>query len=233
MLTIIELPDTESGIAAVQFEIERIDFAAPEASGRQGGVQAGWPLWRARFELDRVDPVSGDQWRAFFSRLRGRIRRFRAGDPVRPFPLAHAAGFAGMVRAGGGAFDGSATGWSQAIDGSGDARITLSGLPAALMLSQGDYIGFRWDGAGDPPGSLARRTMARAVENAQADGAGVVQVMTEPPLNTAVVPVGAAAHLDRAQCVMQLIPEDSSLGPVSRGRSLGGAAVSAIQDLRA
>lgn len=227
---ILTLPDAP--IARVSFEPQRIDFAAPEASGRQGGVQAGWPLWGARFELDRSDPDSGDLWRAFLARLRGRIRRFYAWDITRPFPLAYRGGFAGLNRAGGGAFDGSATSWSQSIDANGEARITLNGLPAGLQISTGDYVGLRWDAAGAGAGNMMRRTMARAVLPATATGAGQALVTVEPPLDTALVPAGAIAHLDNPRCVMQLVPEDSNLGPISTGRALGGGTIVAIQDLR-
>ena len=230
---ILSQPETPSGIARVQFGIARVDFAAPEASGRQGGVQAGWPLWAAQFEIDRVDPDSGDLWRAFFDRMRGRIRRFYAFDPVRRFPLAHRSGFAGMVRAGTATpFTGSATSWSQAIDADGEARITLNGLPAGLEISTGDYIGLKWDAAGAPAASFERRTMARAVLPTVATGAGQALVLVEPPLNTALVPAGAIAHLDNPACVMQLVTERSELGPIGSGRVLGGGTIAAIQDLR-
>ena len=228
---ILTLPNAP--IARVSFEPQRVDYAAPEASGRQGGVQAGWPVWGARFELDRSDPDSGDLWRAFTARLRGRIRRFYAWDITRPFPLRYRSGFAGLVRAGTAtAFDGSATSWSQAIDSEGDARITLNGLPAGLEISTGDYIGLRWDAAGAGAGNMQRRTMARAVLPATATGAGQALVTAEPPLNTALVPSGAIAHLDNPRCVMQLLPEESDLGPISTGRALAGGTIVAIQDLR-
>lgn len=230
---ILDQPETPSGIARVNFVIERIDYAAPEASGRQGGVQAGWPLWRARFELDRSDPESADQWRAFFDRLRGRIRRFYARDVTRRFPLAYRFGFTGLLRAGGGAFDGSATNWLQAINADGDALITLQGLPDGFAISVGDYIGFKWDAAGAPVGSFERRALVRVVIPALANGAGQALVTVEPPLNTALVPVGALAHFDNPACVMQLVPEDSELGPIGQAGALGGGSVSAIQDLRA
>lgn len=230
---ILDLPETPSGIARVSFEIERVDYAAPEASGRQGGVQAGWPLWSAAFEIERSDPDSADQWRAFFARLRGRIRRFYAGDILRRFPAGFPAGFAGLVRAGGGAFDGSATSWDQAITADGDAQITVTGLPANFPIALGDYIGFKWDAAGAPLNSYERRTMARAVLPAVASGLGTAVVTVEPPVNTLVVPPAAVAHFDNPLCVMQLIPENSSLGPIGHGRALGGGAIAAIQDLRA
>lgn len=230
---ILTQPDTPSGIARVRFDIERVDYGAPEASGRQGGVQAGWPLWAARFELERSDPDSADLWQAFFDRLRGRIRRFYAYDPTRRFPLRYRGGFAGLIRAGGGAFDGSATSWLQAIDASGDARITLNGLPAGLEISTGDYVGFKWNAVGSPGGTFDRRTVARAVLPATATGGGQALVTVEPPVNTALVPAGAIAHLDNPMAVMQLVPENSSLGPIGTGRALGGGTIVAIQDLRA
>lgn len=231
---ILPQPDTLSGIARVRFTIERVDFAAPEASGRQGGVQAGFPLWSARYELDRSDPASADLWQAFFDRMRGRIRRFYAIDPTRRFPKAYRFGFAGLVRAGGStAFDGSATSWSQTITSTGDAQITLNGLPAGLVINVGDYIGLKWDATGAAEDSFERRTIARAVLAATANGSGVAVVTAEPPLNTALVPSGAIAHLDNPACVMQLVPEDSELGPIGAGGILSGGNVTAIQDLRA
>ena len=229
---ILTLPETPSGIARVTFEIERVDFAAPQAGGRQGGVQAGWPLWAARFELDRSDPESADLWRAFFARLRGRIRRFYSWDVTRPFPAKYRGGFAGMTRAPGGAFDGSALGWSQTILAGGDARIALTGLPAGLEIGVGDYIGFKWNAAGAAAGTFERRTVARAVLPSTAGGGGVAQVIVEPPINPLVVPAGAVAHLDNPRCVMQLVPDESELGPIGVGAALGGGAIVAIQDLR-
>lgn len=229
---ILTLPQTPSGIARVNFDIERVDFGAPQAGGRQGGVQAGWPLWQARFELDRVDPESADLWRAFFARLRGRIRRFYSWDVTRPFPLKYRGGFAGLNRAAGGAFDGSALGWSQTIITGGDARLALTGLPVGLEISVGDYIGFKWDAAGAAAGSFERRTMSRAVLATTAGGGGVAQIIVEPPIDPRVVPAGAIAHFDNPRCVMQLIPEESELGPIGTGAALGGGAILAIQDLR-
>ncbi len=230
---ILAQPDTPSGIARVRFDIERVDFGAPEASGRQGGVQAGWPLWSARYEIDRSDPDSGDLWQAFFDRMRGRIRRFYAIDPTRRMPKLYRFGFAGLVRAGTAtAFDGAATSWSQAIDANGNALLTLNGLPAGFQISVGDMIGLRWDAAGMGAGNMMRRTIARAVLPATATGAGQAQINIEPPINTALVPAGAIAHFNDPAAVMQLVPESSELGPIGTGGILAGGSITAIQDLR-
>lgn len=231
---ILTQPVTPSGIARVRFDIQRVDYAAPEASGRQGGVQAGFPLWIARYELDRSDPDSADLWQAFFDRMRGRIRRFYAVDPKRRMPKLYRFGFSGLVRAGTAtAFDGTATSWSQAIDSLGNAALTLNGLPAGFQISVGDMIGLRWDAAGFAAGNMMRRTIARAVLPATATGAGQAQVTVEPPLNTALVPAGAIAHFNDPAAVMQLVPENSELGPIGTGGVLAGGTITAVQDLRA
>jgi hypothetical protein len=228
----LAFPVTESGVSRVRFDIERVDYASPEASGRQGGVQAGWPLWSAMYDIDRCDADSADLWAAFISRLRGRQRLFFAGDPTRGFPKSRPSGFAGLNRAGGGAFPGTALGWSQAIDADGNALIGLTGLPAGLVLSPRDLIGFKWDGAGDPAASYGRRTMARVVVAATASAGGAVTVMCEPPLDPLVVPAGAIAHLDQPCCTMRLVPDKSDLGPIGTGNAGAGGTITAMQDLR-
>ena len=232
MASPLTLPETPAGVARVKLEIERVDFSAPEASGKQGGVQAGWPLWLGTWELDRVDRVSGDLWNAFQDRLRGRQRLFLAGDTSRPYPAAYPNGFAGMNRAGGGAFTGAALSWAQNIDTDGNAEIALTGLPAGLVLAVGDYIGFKWDAAGAAAGTYHRRALVRIVTPGTASAGGAVTVEAEPPINTLVVPAGAVAHLDRPMAAFKQDPEKSSLGPRGGGSSMAGGSFVAIQDLR-
>lgn len=231
-MIILPLPETLSGVARTTFQIERVDFGAPQASGRQGGVQAGFPLWGARIEFDRVDPESGDIWRVFLDRLRGRIRRFYCGDPARPLPIAHRFGMLALTRAGGAAFDGSALTWAQGINADGDATMVFTGLPVAFTLSVGDYIGFKWDAAGAAAGTFERRTMVRVVDLAIANDAGVMGVLIEPPLDTALVPGSAVAHFNDPVCVMQQVPEQTQLGPTGIAGTLGGGTIVGIQDLR-
>lgn len=232
-MTPLAFPETESGVGRVAFDIERVDLVSPELSGRQGGVQAGWPLWMARYEIERSDPVSGELWRAFMDRLRGRQRSFFAIDPTRLFPRNYPGGFAALNRAGGGAFNGNALAWSQNIDVDGNATLGLTGLPAGFVMNVGDLVGFKWDAAGAPAASYGRRTMARVVTAANASGAGGASIMVEPPVDTSVVPAGALAHLDRACCVMRQISDKSELGAIGTGGSMAGGTITAVQDMRA
>lgn len=228
------LTPPSSGASLQEFEIQRIDYAAAEAGGRVGGVQAGFPLWQATWTIGKLGEDKSDEWRSFDAELRGATRRFYACDKRRPYPKAHLGGFARMTRVGGTPFDGSATSWSQAIDSDGDCIVTLHGLPAGLVMSTGDYVGFKWSATDDPVAGLPWCTVARVVRGGggMADATGTLTLMIEPPIPPAV-PGTATAHLDNPQCVMTKITDQSKLNPIDRRGAITGGTVVAIQDLRA
>lgn len=219
----IELP---RNIAAQQaFELQRVDYLSPEAGGRLGAIAAGNPLWTATWNIGKIGTAKSDEIRAWVARMRGPMRTFFGYDVARIYPKLYPKGFGGMSRAGGGAFTGPALTWSQTIDAEGDAILELSGLPAGFSIEVGDYVGFRW-------GSALRRTLARAIERTDADGAGVASLRVEPPVPTLVVPPDAVAHLDNPFCVMRLVPDQYELGPIDRRLSITGGRITAVQDLR-
>lgn len=220
-----------SGMSGQQFEIERNDFNAPEASGRVGGVQSGFPLWLAVYQIGTIGAAKSDELRAFFTRLRGQQRRFLGHDLARPYPKAHITGFAGMTRAGGGSFDGSATSWSETITADGDSEVTLHGMPAGLELTFGDYVGFKYDATEESVAGLPWRALVRVVEGGVADGSGNITVTSEPPVPLCVPP-GAVAHLDQPACIMAMIKDKSSLEGIDRRLAVRGGTITALQDLR-
>lgn len=231
-MTLLVPRDLPDAIAALQeFEIQRIDYTAPEAGGAIGGVQAGFPLWLASWSIGKIGAAKSDEVRAWFARRRGGARPFFGRDLTRPFPKAHIAGFAGMTRAGGGAFDGSATSWSETIDGEDDCRLTLTGLPAGLALGFTDYVGFKWDDPAGADGNNYRRALVRVVVGGTASGGGSVTVTVEPPV-PALVPAGAVAHLDNPKCVMKLVTEQSKLDAIDRRLAVRGGTIAGLQDLR-
>ena len=217
--------------AAVEFELRRVDYAAPEAGGRLSGVQAGFPLWEGTWTLDINGPDEADAARAFMASIRGSTRRFLGRDVLRSYPRAHKYGFAGMIRAGGGAFDGSATSWSEAIDGNGDSAVTLNGLPVGLTLAAGDYIGLRWAATEAAVAGLTWHAPVRVVTGGVANGAGVVTVTSEPPIPSAV-PAGATVYLNEPKCTMVLDTSKSSLQAVGRAGLMRGGQLTGIQDIR-
>jgi hypothetical protein len=217
--------------AQVEFDIQRVDFAAPEASGRMGGVQSGFPLFYGIYTIDTVGQAESDEIRAFKDRMRGSGRLFLGRDLLRPYPKAHSGGFAGMTRAGGGAFDGSATDWSQVITADGDNQVTLEGLPAGLDLGLCDYVGFRWVATDPEVAGLTWHACVRVNVRGVADVDGTVTVTCEPSVPLAV-PAGATAYLNRPACVMRLIPDQTKLQAVGKRLAIGGGQIAGIQDIR-
>jgi hypothetical protein len=216
-----------------EFELQRVDYSAPEASGRMGGVQAGFPLWLAVYTLDGgLDVDESDQARAFMAQIRGATRRFVGRDIGRPYPKAHKSGFAGMTRPDASLFDGSATAWSEAITADNDSQVTLQGIPAGLELGLGDYIGFRWVATESSVAGLTWHACVRVVEGGTAAGTGELTVTSEPPI-PAAVPAGAVAYLNEPACIMTLVTDQSKLQPINFRLAIGGGQFVGAQDIRA
>lgn len=226
------------GGAQQYFEPVAVSYQSPEQGGRIGSVQAGPAKWEAEWSIGRIGARASDEWRAWVARIRLTSRPFMARDRARPFPLRYPQGFVRMTLADeGGPFLGAASGWSQEIDAQGDALLTLEGLPSGLILSVGDYVGFRWDAAEGETGNMARRALVRCETGSMADASGDVTVRVVPPVPVAgeglmgVVPSDAIAHLDRPACVMKMPNGDRPLGPIDRRLAITGGTIKAMQEL--
>lgn len=222
----IEMPDMY--VALQQFELQRIDYMAPEASGRVNSVQAGFPLWSGVWTLGRMPDDNSDEWRAFLSGMRGATRRFIGRDLTRQLPKLYPDGFGDF-----GTFTGAASDWSETINTDGDSELTLNlGSDAAgLVLSAGDYVDFRYDATETAISGLPWRAIVRVVQGATADVSGDVTVIVEPPVPSAV-PDTAVAHIDAPGCIMALISDQTNLGAVDRLYSISGGQIAAVQDIR-
>jgi hypothetical protein len=221
-----------SGAAQQEFEPQRIDYSAAEAGGRVGGVQAGFPLWLATWTIGRIGADKSDEWRAFLAKCRGATRRFLGRDLSRPFPKLHRGGFARMTIVGGGPFTGDASDWSEVITADGDSQLTLQGVPPGLMLSVGDYVGFKWTATEDSVVGLPWQAVVRVITGGMADDSGEITVTSEPPVPSCIPPE-AIAHLDNPACVMALITEKTNLDAIDRRLAIKGGTVVGVQDLRA
>lgn len=222
-----------SGMSQQSFEPQRIDYSAPEAGGRIGGVQAGFPLWFATWTVGTIGAAKSDEIRSFLAELRGAIRWFYGGDLARPYPKQYRDGFSGMTRFNGSAFDGSATSWSQSVDSNADQLLTLHGLPSGFVMGTLDYVGFKWTATDDEVAGLEWRALVRVVRGGggTADSGGSLTVKVEPAIPSCV-PVYAVAHLDNPSCVMKQVVAQTSLDPVDRRLAVRGGTIVAVQDLR-
>lgn len=196
------------------FELERVDSMAPEARGRIGGVSVGFPLWKTTMSIGTLNRDQSDEWRGFILSQRGAQRLFVGFEIARQMPRNYQNGFPG-------GFTGVPSSWLQSVDSNGFAVLRLSGLPAGLALTTGDYVDFRWN--------TYSRALVRLLEPATANGSGVLSASIEPPV-PALVPLTAVAHLDNPGCLMKLMSETAP-GPLGRRGAMESGTVVAIQDL--
>ena len=196
------------------FEIRRVDFDSPTSGGAVGGVTSGFPVWTARWTLARaLRRETTDGLIAFHDALRGRQRLFFGAPQERAMPWRYPNGFAGLNRAGGGAFDGTATGWTLNTDRD---VLSLTGLPPGLILTVRDYGMFRWTTGGE-----ARRALVRMMEGATANGSGALSITIEPGVPTRV-PSNAVFDLVRPCTLMRLDTAETRMGEIDRnGRTSG------------
>ncbi|MFN3230443.1 MAG: hypothetical protein ACK41P_11380, partial [Asticcacaulis sp.] len=108
-------------------------------------------------------------------------------------------------------------------------RLQLNGLPAGLVISEGDYIGLRWVPAPVPGGPGRALVRVLSGGGAVASGSGQVTVTVEPPL-PGVVPSTAVAYLNMPVAAFQVLPE-SDQGEADRRQRYAGS-LKAIQVLR-
>ncbi len=197
------------------FEVQRIDYLAPETGGRQGGVTAGFPLWQTTITLGVMNLAQSDAWRAFLAAQRGAQQRWYGFDASRILPETCPGGLPS-------GFSGACSAWSQTIDANGYPVVTLTGLPNGMVLSPGDYFDLRW--------GTFQRSLHRLLESATV-ASGAASVSIDPPINPAVVPGTAVAHFDAPACLMRTIPSQTSLGAFGRRGPIESGTIVAIQDL--
>lgn len=185
------------------FEIDRVDYMAPENRGLVGGVTAGWPLWSGRWSMAPQGPDQRDEVRAWISAQRGPQRLFVGRDMSRTRPRSLRNGTGGLMRAGvpGGpvAWDASGTAESWSVNSTRDV-LTMYQFPAGVTLALGDYVGFLW--------STDRAALVRVTEAGTAAVNGVITVSVEPTVPT-IVPSNATAYVIDPYCLMKLTPETS------------------------
>lgn len=215
-----EMPNV--GVITQGFDPRRVDYQSPNVDGMVASVTAGAPLWATSVNFGDTDEEEFAIWRAFIDSLRGAQRPFYCGDLSRPYPKAYIGGFAGMTRAGGGAFVGGASSWTVNADRD---TVTLNGLPASFKLGIGDYIMWRWVTGGEQ-----RRALGRAIEDVTGSAGGSLSIAFEIPLPT-LVPAGAVADLANPKCIMKQRTEETKVGEIDALHEGRGTFV-AVQDLR-
>lgn len=178
-------------------------------------AELGDPLWTGKFVSGLCGPHQRARWQAWRASLRGSIGTFLGFDPDKAYPLAYGEAVLGLTRAGGGAFDGTAT-----LDAATAGSLTLSGLPADYEVRAGDMLSFAWS---------ASRALHMVVADAQADAGGVLEVEVMPPVLLSPAPAeDAVVDLVRPACLMRIVPGSFSAPAARQSTTVSFEAVQVI-----
>ncbi|MFG1205560.1 hypothetical protein [Xanthobacter flavus] len=173
-------------------------------------------LWSAKFVTPGLLMHDRQVWQAWELTLRGG-RTFLAYDPEKVYPKAYRAGVLALTRAGGGAFDGTATLASVAA-----TSVSVTGLPAGYMAKVGDMLSFPWNNV---------HALHQIVEDATANGAGAATFRVWPPVQTSPAPAGGSTvRLVQPWCVMKIKP-GTFTAPASSTNGTAPVSFEGVQDI--
>lgn len=197
----IDLPDV--GYRSVEFDPVR-PRATERMEGRRTETQTfGTPWWVAKYTVQILSRADFGKLDAFQMSAGDDGETFRAYDVYRPRPILEDLGVPlSGVKAGGGAFDGTAT--IETIVSS--REIDIQGLPAGFQLSTGDYVEFREAG---------QSSLHRLLAAVTADVDGKATLTIAFGLDTQNFTDAAEVRFEKPSCLMQVDPGSFS-GPKTR-----------------
>ncbi len=174
------------------------DVSAMEGR-RTETADSGTPWWKLSATTQPLlDDALYDEMDAWLMDVVDGGGCFLAYDVFRPRPRAYGDLPLSGTRAGGGAFDGTAT--LQTVTNT--RQVTVSGLPAGFIINRGCNIGFRR--------SPLVRSLHMVTEAVTANGSGVAVVKFRFGLDPLFVPAGTTVDFEKPSCVMGLDPEFSA-----------------------
>lgn len=206
MATVMEMPDARG------WQDVRFDPVVPRNTDRMEGRRTeaqrfGTPFWRASWTAGWSTKIDMGKLDAFMMRAGDNGEVFRAHDAFRPRPIDHdnELPLSGM-RAGGGAFDGTAT-----ITARTATSLTISGLPALFQFRAGDYVEVRK--------SATLISLHRIMADVRASAGGVVTLSIRYALDTQTFTLPLTANFEKASCLMQIDPGSYSASKAWSGRN--------------
>jgi hypothetical protein len=146
-----------------------------------------------RVDVQTIDLTQADRaaWRAWRAKLRGGLDTFSLYDVSKATPLNYLTATASTDISG--SWDGTADVTSLGASGA----LALASLPAAYVVSLGDYIALEEGG---------RTDLYQASATVTANGSGVVTVSVRPYLRTGIFTASAVARLWRPKANFVLDP---------------------------
>lgn len=205
-----DLPERSDGVLPVakgDFDIAYNQAVAPLRGSSPQVANLGDDLWKVDYATVNLKHSEALQFSAWLRSLDGGLRTFKAWDPRLKYPQAYKAGFGELVKAGGGAFDGSCTvtGFAETLD-----SVTINGLPNAFQLTIGDMVSFAWAGT---------RLLFQLMDSVVANGSGVAVLPIRPllPISFAITPTVSGTFV-KPWC-LAIVDASSVKGPFQVGQS--------------
>lgn len=170
----------------VSFDLMYRQEQSRTAGGRTVVKDLGSPLWQLKAQSKQLRPNLLDYWRARLTALGNGLQTFYGYPLSRTYPIAYPNGSWPT----GGAFSGLAV---LATINANRKAVTVSGLPAAFVLSVGDYV------------SVAGN-LHQVMEATTASAGGLTPEFEVRPHIWLGVAAGAAVAVYRPSCIMSIVP---------------------------
>lgn len=171
--------------------------AINKAGGSIQAMETGSPVWVARYVTEPLAWRDRKRVRAWFNSFGGGLRTFYAYDPFAKWPSAYGPGVLNLVRAGGGALDGTAK-----VTANNITKVTIATLSNAYQFAEGDMI--------ELPRDDGMISLHEVIEAIAANAGGIAtDVLINPPAPADVTINSTAVRLVGARCLM--VPRPGSL----------------------
>lgn len=167
------------------------------AGGRTIVKDLGSPVWQLKAQSKQLKPNELDYWRARLNALENGLAMFRGYSLSRTYPIAYPKGSWPT----GGSFSGTAAALNSV--NANRKAIRVGSLPAAFVLSVGDYLAIGND-------------LHQVMESATASGAGLTPEFEVRPHLWPGVSSGVVSVF-KPSCIMAVVP-----GSISSDASLNG-----------
>lgn len=167
------------------------------AGGKTIVKDLGSPLWQLKAQSKQLKPNELDYWRARLNAMENGLSTFRGYSLSRTYPIAYPKGSWPT----GGSFSGTAAALNSV--NANRKAIRVGSLPAAFVLSVGDYLAIGND-------------LHQVMESATASGGGLTSEFEVRPHLWPGVSSGVASVF-KPSCIMAIVP-----GSISSDASLNG-----------
>jgi hypothetical protein len=190
--------DLPAGIALyhTDFDIKPMVELSPTQGGDPILNEVGPALWKCSFKTQQARGPAFRAMRAWLKSIKSPPQPFWSPDLRARYPRAYQGGFPALVRAGGGAFDGTCVLASVGDDG---VTVGLSTLPVGFTLGPDDALAFDY-------GTASRAYHTLISDIAMADAEGNLTVEVRPVVRPGFVAGTTVVNLDNPKAKFLMVP---------------------------